>query len=137
MCRRRADGARSPGALSWGSSPSCPSPRAAPAAFTDNILLFNTLRPIDDTSWLYGLPAWAPLAARAAAAAALAALYLSIWRRPPAPEARLAAAVLAILLVFAVGPDMHHNYYLWFIPLLAPLAARAALGQETRMRGAA
>ena len=45
------------------------------------------------------------------------------WRRPR----------LAILLVFAVGPDMHHNYYLWFIPFLAVLAgARRGRGRGAR-----
>jgi hypothetical protein len=117
--------------------PILPFAAAAPEAFAQNIVLFNALRPIDDTSWLYGLPGGVSLAARAAAVLALAALYLHVWRQPPGLEARSAAAVLAILLVFAVGPDMHHNYYLWFIPVLAPLAGRAATGEETRMRGAA
>lgn len=101
-----------------------------PAAFADNILLFNALRPIDDTSWLWGLPAGAALAARLVAVAALAALYLHILRHPPRLETRLILLTAAILLVFAVGPDMHHNYYLWFLPLLAPLAALAAAGAQ-------
>jgi hypothetical protein len=121
--------------------PILPFAAAAPDAFAANILLFNMARPIDDTSWLYGLPGAAAIAARAAAVLALAALYLRIWRHPPALDGRCAAAALAILLVFAVGPDMHHNYYLWFIPFLALLAARAATGAplegEARMRGAA
>lgn len=100
----------------------------APGAFADNILLFNTMRPVDDTSWLFGLPAAAAVAARAVAAVALLALYGRVWRRAPGPDGRLAAAAAAIFLVFAVGPDMHHNYYLWFIPFLAVLAARAAAG---------
>jgi hypothetical protein len=108
--------------------PIVPFAAAAPGAFAANILLFNALRPIDDTSWLYGLSGWVAIGARAVAAAALAVLYRRIWRRPPGLEARGAACVLAILLVFAVAPEMHHNYYLWFIPFLAPLAARAAIG---------
>lgn len=119
--------------------PILPFAAASPDSFAANILLFNALRPTDDTSWLYGLPGSVAAAARAAAALALAGLYLHIWRHPPALAARCAAAALAILLVFAVGPDMHHNYYLWFIPFLAPLAAWAATGAtvegELRMRG--
>ena len=103
---------------------------AAPVAFVQNIVLFNALRPIDDTSWLFGFSGAVALLARGAAVLALAALYVAVWKRPPRLEARIAAALLAILLVFAVGPDMHHNYYLWFIPLLAPLAARAAAGVQ-------
>jgi hypothetical protein len=101
---------------------------AAPAAFIDNILLFNTLRPIDDTSWLWGLPEAAVIAARAGASMALGALYAWIWRYPPAADGRCAAAVLAVLIVFFAGPDMHHNYYLWFIPFFALLVARAGVG---------
>ncbi len=110
----------------------------APQAFWSNIVLFNALRPIDDTSWLFGLPGWAAAGARALAAAALLALYLRAWLVPPRLERRLALAAAAILVVFAVGPDMHHNYYLWFIPLFAVLAARAAGGgmEETRERAA-
>ncbi len=117
--------------------PIVPLALAAPGAFLDNIVLFNALRPIDDTSWLFGLSAASVLAARAIAVAALLALYLRAWRAPALPW-RVALAATAILVVFAVGPDMHHNYYLWFIPLFAVLAARAACGRakETRERAA-
>ncbi|HUZ71867.1 MAG TPA: hypothetical protein VMU87_02670 [Stellaceae bacterium] len=111
-----------------GLAPILPFVVAAPRALADNILFFNTVRPIDDTSWLLGLPATAPVAARAVATVALLALYAWVWWRAPGPDGRIAAAVAAILLVFAVGPDMHHNYYLWFIPFFAVLAARAATG---------
>jgi hypothetical protein len=127
--------------IAAGLLPILPFAAAAPDAFAANILLFNLQRPVDDTSWLYDLPGAVAIAARAAAVVALAGLYRRIWRHPPALEGRCAAAALAILLVFAVGPDMHHNYYLWFIPFLALLAARAAAGAtaegEARMRGAA
>jgi hypothetical protein len=33
-----------------------------------------------------------------------------------------------MIAVFAVGPGMHHNYSLWFLPLLAILAAGGAMG---------
>jgi hypothetical protein len=102
---------------------------ASPAAFIDNIVLFNALRPVDDTSWLWGLPDGAVMAARSAAAAALGGLYAWLWRRPPEPDGRCAAAALAVLLVFVAGPDMHHNYYLWFIPFFAMLTARACVGE--------
>ena len=142
MCLVPASGARRHYWLgvATGLLPVVPFAAAAPDAFAANILFFNALRPIDDTSWLYGLPAAVAVGARAAAALALIGLYVGVWRQPPTLERRCAAAALAILLVFAVGPDMHHNYYLWFIPFLAPLAAWAATGATTegdeRMRGA-
>ncbi len=118
--------------------PILPFALADPGALWSNIVLFAAQRPIDDTSWLYGLPGAAVLAARALAAAALIALYVRAWRRAPGRGSGLAPAAAAILVVFAVGPDMHHNYYLWFIPLFAVLAARAVCGpaEETRERAA-
>jgi Glycosyltransferase family 87 len=113
--------------LCVGLVPVLPFVLTAPGGFVHNILIFNEIRPIDDTSWLFGLPVAAVLAARTAAAAALVALYGWVWRRRPGLEERLAASAAAILLVFAVGPDMHHNYYLWFIPFMAVLTARAAI----------
>jgi hypothetical protein len=115
--------------------PVVPFALAAPHAVFTNIVLFNLARPIDDTSWLFGLAPWAPLAARAAVALALLVLYARSLRAPPPPLYRLALAAAAILSVFAVGPDMHHNYYLWFIPLFAVLASRAALGEAEGGRG--
>ena len=113
-----------------GLAPIVPFAAASPAAFADNILLFNAVRPIDDTSWFWGLPSPAVLVARAVATTALLAIYGWVWRHPPARDARCVAAVLAILAVFAAGPDMHHNYYLWFIPFFAVLAAHAAVGES-------
>jgi len=116
--------------LAAGLLPILPFAAAAPGAFADNILLFNLLRPIDNTSWLYGLPVGTAVLARAMASAALAGLYAWVWRRAPERDERCAAAAVAILLVFAVGPDMHLNYNLWFIPFLAVLSARAAIGRS-------
>lgn len=120
--------ARFAAGVALGLTPILPFVLASPGAFADNILLFNLMRPVDDTSWLVLLPGWMPLAARTISAMALVGLYAAIWRRPPGLDGRTAAAALAILLVFAVGPDMHHNYYFWFIPFFATLAARAAVG---------
>jgi Glycosyltransferase family 87 len=112
--------------------PLVPFALAGPAAFWNNIVLFNALRPIDDTSWLYGLGTASVIAARVTAVLALLILYRMAGRAPPVAGTRLALALAAILVVFAVGPDMHHNYYLWFIPLYAVLAAGAACGSAER-----
>jgi hypothetical protein len=108
--------------------PIVPFAATAPDAFVDNVVLFNLVRPIDDTSWLLGLPPLAIAAARGAAVALLAAIAVRIWRRAPRLDERCLLAALAILAGFAAGPGMHHNYYLWFLPLLAILAASAAVG---------
>jgi hypothetical protein len=111
--------------------PIVPFAATAPDAFVDNVVLFNLVRPIDDTSWLFGLAPPAIAAARAAAVALLAAIAVRIWQHPPRLDERCVLTTLAILTVFAAGPGMHHNYYLWFLPLLAILAASAAVGAGT------
>lgn len=108
--------------------PILPFAATAPDGFLANVILFNTLRPVDDTSWLFGLPAFTAIAARAAAALILLGIALRLWRQTPGLDERCAWTVLAILTVLAVGPDIHHNYYLWFLPFLAVLAGRAAIG---------
>jgi hypothetical protein len=131
MCLLPAPGgrARYAGGVAVGLLPILPFVLWGPDAFAANILLFNAIRPVDDTSWLIGLPALTVMLVRAVAAGALFAIAWRIARIPPEPEARCGLLVLAILCVFAVGPDMHHNYYLWFIPPLALLAGRAATGE--------
>jgi len=140
LCLVPAAGARKVfcAGLAVGLLPILPFALADPHAFWSNIVLFPAERPIDDTSWLYGLPATAALMARALAAAILLALFVRARRAPTPPGGRLVPVVAAILVVFAVGPDMHHNYYLWCIPLFAVLAARAACGaaENTRERAA-
>jgi hypothetical protein len=110
--------------------PIVPFAAQAPEAFVANVLLFNTTRPIDDTSWLLGLPDIVVMMTRAAILALLLAITARVWRRPPSLDQRCALAALVSMAVLAVGPAMHHNYYLWFIPFLAILAGRAATGVQ-------
>ena len=100
----------------------------APDAFVANVLLFNMVRPVDDTSWLFGLSTTVAATARIMAAGVLLAVTLHVWRRSPSLDERCGLAALATLSAFAVGPGMHHNYYLWFLPFLAILGGRAAIG---------
>jgi Glycosyltransferase family 87 len=108
--------------------PILPFVATAPDAFFANVLLFNMVRPVDDTSWLFGLSTTVAATARIVAAGVLLAVTLRVWRRPPGLDERCGLAALATLAVFAVGPGMHHNYYLWFLPFLAILGGRAAIG---------
>ena len=55
-CRRPVRGGDILPGVAVGLLPVVPFVLAAPGAFADNILLFNALRPVDDTSWLYGMP---------------------------------------------------------------------------------
>jgi hypothetical protein len=130
LCLLPAPGGRTRyfGGVLLGLSPILPFAATAPEAFTANIVLFNTVRPIDDTSWLFGMPAFVVILSRAVATAVLVAISLWIWRRSPGLDERCACCVLAGFAVFAVGPEMHHNYYVWFLPFLAILVGRAAIG---------
>ncbi|HEV2547141.1 MAG TPA: glycosyltransferase 87 family protein [Stellaceae bacterium] len=108
--------------------PILPFAAAAPEAFAANIILFNMVRPVDDTSWLFALSPVAVSVVRLAVVGLLALIAFKIWRRAPRFDERCILTTLAILAAFAVGPGMHHNYYLWFLPFLAILAGRAAIG---------
>ncbi len=116
--------------------PIVPFAATAPQAFFANVVLFNMVRPVDDTSWLFGLSATIADAARVAAAGVLLVVTARVWRGAPRLDERCALAAVVILAVFAVGPGMHHNYYLWFLPFLAILAGRAAIGTPTVARDA-
>jgi hypothetical protein len=102
----------------------------SPAALYDNVVQFNLTRPADSTSWL---AAAAPLAG-AVAHAVLALLYagvaVHIWLRPPTLLRRTGAAVGLTLAAILAAPAAHHNYQLWWLPLVAPLLA-AALAPST------
>jgi hypothetical protein len=117
-----------------GLTPILPFAMAAPDAFVDNVVLFNIVRPADDTSWLFGGSAVVANIARALALGVVVGIIARVWHRPPDPVERCALAALAILAAFAVGPAMHHNYFLWFIPFLAILAGQAAIGIPVNAR---
>lgn len=97
----------------------------APAAFLDNIVLFNLVRPVDSTSWLFAFPSARPVAALAMAALCLAALAAA-WLRPPRSLARRCGmAVVLILASLLAAPAVHHNYQLWWLPLACTLLGAA------------
>jgi hypothetical protein len=97
----------------------------APAAFLDNIVLFNLVRPADSTSWLFAFPGMRPVAAAAMAALYLAALAAA-WLHPLATLAgRSGLAVALILASLIAAPAVHHNYQLWWLPLGCALLGAA------------
>jgi hypothetical protein len=95
------------------------------AAFLDNIVLFNLVRPIDSTSWLGVFPGARPIATAVMAALYLAALAIA-WLRPPATLAQRAGIAVALILAsLLAAPAVHHNYQLWWLPLAAALIGAA------------
>ena len=105
---------------------------AAPEPFVSNIVLFNALRPVDSTSWLY----WAPSAARPLAMGALAIGLLGAagwaWSRRRDLLGRVALAASCIAATLLLAPVCHRNYLLWWMPFMALLSACAANGSHRR-----
>jgi hypothetical protein len=101
----------------------------APAALIDNIMVFNLIRPADSTSWLFAAPPLAAGLAHAALALFYVGAFAVVWRRPPGLAGRAGLAVMLILAALLAAPAAHHNYQLWWLPLLAALLG-AALAPE-------
>lgn len=101
----------------------------APAVMVDNIVVFNLIRPADSTSWLFAAPPFAQSLAHAGLALFYFGAFVAVWRRPPGLAARLGLAVMLILAALLAAPAAHHNYQLWWLPLLAALLG-AALAPE-------
>jgi hypothetical protein len=98
----------------------------SPVALYDNIVLFNAIRAPDSTSWL----AVAPTAARSAMSlvfgTGLAAVCLFVWRKSPSLVSRCGLLAGLTLLALLSGPAAHHNYHLWWVPLVSVLVGLAA-----------
>jgi hypothetical protein len=97
----------------------------APRAFIDNIVLFNLVRPPDSTSWLFAAPAHAAALAQAIAIAGFVGVAAQVWLSPPALAWRTGLSVVLILAALLAGPAAHHNYQLWWLPLMAALLGAA------------
>jgi uncharacterized membrane protein len=105
---------------------------AEPRALLDNIVIFNLLRPADSTSWLFFAPPALATLAHLALGALLIASIVGVWRGAPRLAARCGLGATLILATLLAGPIAHHNYQLWWLPLMAALlgAAIPAVGVE-------
>jgi hypothetical protein len=110
---------------------------ADPRALFDNIVVFNLLRPADSTSWLFFAPAWFATLAHLALAGLLIASLVRIWRRPPALALRCGLGAALILATILAGPVAHHNYQLWWLPLMAALIGAVIGRRRTDFAGTA
>ena len=97
----------------------------SPIAFYDNIVLFNLARSPDSTSWLAFAPPEAASAMRLVFAAALLSLSAFMWRSTPDLLARCGLLCAMIILTILAGPAAHHNYQLWWLPLISVLVGVA------------
>jgi hypothetical protein len=97
----------------------------APHPFIDNIVLFNLVRPADSTSWLFAAPAHAAALTQAVAVAGFVGVAAQVWLSPPVLAWRIALGAALILAALLAGPAAHHNYQLWWLPLMAALLGAA------------
>jgi hypothetical protein len=88
----------------------------SPGDFASNVFLFNLLRPVDSTSWLYQHPErWRQVAA-VALVAVVAAGGLVRWMRQPGPWGQAGLALAVTVGLTLLGPANHGNYQLWWLP---------------------
>lgn len=108
-----------------GLMPVLPFALASPQELFNNIVLFNMVRPTDSTSWLFATPAIFSTIAHSAVALFYVAVAVYIWARPPTLALRCGLAALLVLALLLASPAVHHNYHLWWLPLVSALLAVA------------
>jgi hypothetical protein len=113
---RRADCRRFWLGLACGSLPTLFYFLWSPADFASNVFLFNLMRPVDSTSWLYEHPErWRQVAA-GALVAVVAAGGAVRWLLRPAPRGQIMLALAVTVGLTLLGPANHGNYQLWWLP---------------------
>jgi uncharacterized membrane protein len=122
--------------LVCGLLPILPYAAGAPAAFVDNIVLFNALRPSDESSWLMTMPLAVSWVARGTLVLLLLAVAVAVWRRAPTLFTRCGLCTILMLAALLLGPSPHQNYHLWWLPLYSVLVA-VTLTSRTRAESSA
>jgi hypothetical protein len=93
----------------------------APADFTRNVFLFILSRPIDETSWMFGLPPVVPLVAKLVYFLFLLSVLIHLTLATPTMARRCGLIVLCIVGALLTGPDAHNNYMIWWVPFFCIL----------------
>jgi hypothetical protein len=109
--------------LACGLLPIVPYAAGAPQAFFDNIVIFNALRPSDESSWLMSMPAPVSWLAHGTLVLLLLAAVVGVWRRAPPLFVRCGLCAILMLAALVLGPSPHQNYHLWWLPLYSVLLA--------------
>jgi uncharacterized membrane protein len=107
---------------------------SAPRAFIDNIVLFNALRPVDTSSWMWGLAPQASGVSRLAFALVWLALAIFAVRYATSVTTRSSLVVLLLVTVMLGGPTVHQNYILWLIPFLCIALAVTGVSNRLELR---
>ena len=93
----------------------------APADFTRNVFLFILSRPMDETSWMYGLPPIVPTLAKLAYFLFLLTVLVYLVVASPGMVRRCGRIVLSVIGALLTGPDAHNNYMIWWTPFFCVL----------------
>ena len=97
----------------------------APRAFWNNIIVFNFLRPIDSTSWMFNVFPLAASIAHGVLLCSILAVFFYLWWINPGIWTRLGCFVGLTLLTMLAGPGAHLNYQLWWLPAFAAMYSLA------------
>jgi len=103
----------------------------SPVALYDNIILFNAVWPADQSSWLASVPSEMGTAMKTILVATYLMLCAAVWRYPPGLAMRYGLMGAMTIFLVLSGPAAHHNYQLWWVPLVSVLAALAMTRQTT------
>jgi hypothetical protein len=93
-----------------------------------SVVGFIASRPPDSTSWLHDAPPFVVAAARCGFLGLLAAVSILIWLRRPEFLTRAVLYVLCIIGALLIGPSMHNNYLLWWMPAFCLLLSWGFIG---------
>jgi hypothetical protein len=92
-----------------------------PAEFTRNVFLFILSRPMDETSWMFGLPPIVPTLAKLGYFLFLFAVLVYLVVASPGMVRRCGLIVLCVIGALLTGPDAHNNYMIWWAPFFCIL----------------
>jgi len=133
-CLPKSNRRRYIGGLTIGLLPTIAFLVMSPVDFVSNVILFPGTRPIDSTSWMYGLP-WSPEYRLFTPIALLVTLLVVagyVWSTDASLRQRCGMAVACILVAMLSGPVMHRNYQLWWLPFFAVIVAAATFPKWPR-----
>ena len=112
-----------------------------PPDFTRNVFLFILSRPMDETSWMFGLPPIVPTVAKIAYFLMLLTILIYLAMASPGIVLRYGLIVLTIFGALLTGPDAHNNYMIWWLPffciLLGARVSYIIAGPDGRTEGRA
>ena len=93
----------------------------APTDFMHNIVWFPAARPIDKTSWLFGVPSYLIMTVRLGLVLFIGGVAFALVWRPPDFFERCSLYVLCSVAALLAGPTTHNNYMLWWLPFFCVL----------------